>query len=85
MVVWLNAAPRMQAGARSPEEEKTALKKAVSGPTLPLCYRELNGCWSRLFLGFVIIGNHANVWTRRTRFIQFNRNVCNSVTLCAVQ
>ena len=32
--------------SRSPalEEEKDGFEKAVSGPTLPLCYRGLNGC-----------------------------------------
>ena len=40
--------------SRSPalEEEKTALKKAVSGLTLPLCYRGLNGCSAFTFFMF---------------------------------
>ena len=50
MVVWLNAAPRMTAGARPPEEEKTALIKSVSGPTLPLRYGGLNGCSASSFM-----------------------------------
>ena len=49
MVVWVNAAPRMQAGARRSKKEKTALEKAVSGILLPLYYGGLNGCSASMY------------------------------------
>jgi len=60
MVVWVNAAPRMQAGARRSKKEKTALKKAVSGILLPLYYGGLNGCSTLCFFRDFMPGGREN-------------------------